>query len=356
MPTVNEDLYDRMIRHQVYLQGLATGTTNRVVAVLNRSEPRIVAEIQKRADAIEAGNVTAQRFVDLLAAIQRINRDAHIQAGKVLRAELEDLAVYEYEFTRRMVEDTVPIRLDIATPSRADLRAVVHSRPFQGRFLREWIKGLEDARAARLRDSIRLGVVEGRTVDQMIRAIRGTKAQQYRDGILEISRRGAEMVVRTAVNHTANAAKQVFYEENADLIKGVRWTSTLDTRTSPVCRARDGQVFPVDSGPRPPAHPNCRSVVVPVVKSFRELGIDMDEAPAGTRASMDGQVPADTTYAQWLAKQSAEVQDDILGKTRGELFRKGGLEIDRFVARNGHVFTLDQLRRREADAFRRAGL
>lgn len=93
-----------------------------------------------------------------------------------------------------------------------------------------------------------------------------------------------------------------------------------------------------------------------MTKSFRDLGIDIDELSPGTRASMDGQVPADTTYGQWLKRQSAARQDDVLGPTRGALFRRGGLTIDKFADERGRELTLAELRERDAEAFSRAGL
>ncbi|WP_187275389.1 hypothetical protein [Methylobacterium sp. WL6] len=158
------------------------------------------------------------------------------------------------------------------------------------------------------------------------------------------------------MTHIAAGASEATYERNADLISGVRWVSVLDSRTTPVCMARDGKVYEPGKGPRPPAHWRCRSTTTPVIKSFRDLGIDLDEVPAGTRASMDGQVPADLTYGAWLAKQPASVQDEILGPTKGLLFRKGEVPVDRFVDRSGHAYTIDELRRRERGAFRKAGL
>jgi hypothetical protein len=95
--------------------------------------------------------------------------------------------------------------------------------------------------------------------------------------------------------------------------------------------------------------------MTPVIKSWRELGFDMDETPASTRASMNGQVPADMTYQQWLRKQSAARQNEVLGIKKAKLFREG-LDLDRFVNLNGKEFTLDQMRQRDAAAFARAGL
>jgi SPP1 gp7 family putative phage head morphogenesis protein len=221
--------------------------------------------------------------------------------------------------------------------------------------LTEWMQGLEAGKAAKIRDALRIGYVEGQTIDEMVRRIKGTKARQYQDGIIEITRRDAETVVRTAISHTANHTRQKFYEQNDDLVKGVKWVSTLDSRTSPVCQARDGTIYPVDSGPRPPAHHNCRSSTTPVLKSWKELGIPLDELPTGTRASMDGQVPADTTYNQWLKGKSSAMQDDILGPTKGKLFR-AGMPVDRFVNKAGDVLTLEELRKRDAEYFRKAGI
>jgi hypothetical protein len=80
------------------------------------------------------------------------------------------------------------------------------------------------------------------------------------------------------------------------------------------------------------------------------MGLDID-IPASTRASMDGQVPSKITYQEWLKKQSVERQNEVLGVTKAKLFREGGLPIDKFVSPKGHVYTLDQLKERNAKQF-----
>ena len=177
------------------------------------------------------------------------------------------------------------------------------------------------------------------------------------------------------------------------MIKGVAWVSTLDGRTSPICQARDGIVFPVSSGPRPPAHPNCRSTTAPVLRTWKELGVDdFPEAPeafrpavsdnrtrvererdfrrearekAGTswasmtqkqrtvavrqirdewQGSAISQVSASTTYEEWFRRQPTGFQDDVLGKKRAREFRAGKLSLDKFVdMKTGRKFTLKEL-------------
>lgn len=101
---------------------------------------------------------------------------------------------------------------------------------------------------------------------------------------------------------------------------------------------------------------NCRSTSVPVTKSWKELGLKTKEFSGVTRASMDGTVAPDTTYSSWLTRQPATRQDEILGATRGALFRRGDLPLERFANDKGRWLTLEQLRKADAGAFVRAGL
>ncbi len=347
---INEILADLITRHQVGLLRLSKAEIRSIMALLKKSEARILERL--RADKLS--DLSRSRQEQLLNDIRRIVAESQALVSGQLQASLTDLADYEVEYQAAMFKRTIPVNLNTVTPAADQNRAAVFSRPFQGRVLREWFDGLEENTFRRLRDEIRMGFMEGRTTAQIVRAIRGTRDGNFKDGIMEINRRAAETTVRTAVNHTANAARDSFYEANSDIIKGVQWISTLDGRTSAICRARDGEVYQIGKGPRPPAHTNCRSSTSPIVKSWRELGLK--DLPPATRASMDGQVPGDLTYGEWLKRQPAGFQDEVLGDAKGKLFRKGGLTMDRFVDESGHEYTLDELKRREAAAWEAAGL
>ena len=206
-----------------------------------------------------------------------------------------------------------------------------------------------------IRNAIRQGYMDGLTTDQIVRSIRGTRARGYADGVLERSRREVQTIVQTALSHTAQTARSELYMANADLIKARKWDSTLDTRTSEGCRIRDGKQYTNEERPKPIGHKipwlqgpgrlhfNCRSVDVPVTKSWKELGIDVDDLPPGDRASMDGTVPGDTTFGEWLSRQSAERQDEVLGPERGKLLRAGKASFTDFYDDRGRPLTLPEL-------------
>ena len=361
MPTVNERLADAAISHQIGLQRYGTGVVRRIIALLNRTDRDLFAQLTAALEQMPPEAFTVQRLDRLLVEVNRLNAEAYKAAGEELDKALLELAGYEASFQHRMLQSVLPAEIAEALTLTAvpanQAYAAAMARPFQGKLLKEALKDVEAAKAIRIRDAIRMGFVEGETISQMVRRIRGTRALGYADGLMEIDRRGAEALVRTAVNHTANYARQATYEANADLIQQVQWVSTLDGRTSSVCQARDGQVFPIDKGPRPPAHWGCRSSTAPVLKSAWEaLGLSETEIAEADRASMDGQVAGSTTYQSWLKGKPADFQDDILGPTKGRLFRQGGLTLDRFVDSRGREYTLDELRKRDAAAFERVGL
>lgn len=319
----NRALRDEAILHRIALNRHSTSLVRKVLAQLNRVDKDLVARLAEE-DLSEASEKRLERLLESIRALQA---DGWTVLRSRLTSDLNDLARAEADFTGRLVSRAardIGINPTFDTPSSSQVMAAVKARPFQGRFLREWLSDAEEGAARRVRESIRQGFIEGRSTADMVKIIRGTAALQFRDGILEVSRRGAETMVRTAVTHTANVAAHETYAAMGDLVTAVEWVSTLDARTSLICASRDGQVFPLNKGPRPPAHPNCRSTTIPRIKGLEPV----------ERQS----------YAEWLKGQSVEVQDDILGRSKAILFRSGKLTLDRYVDRAGKTLTLDQLR------------
>jgi SPP1 gp7 family putative phage head morphogenesis protein len=356
MATLNDELLDQAVSHSIDLQRYGNGAVARMLALLAKTDSDLFLQLTAALEKMPPERFTVQRLDSLLASVRALNGKSYTRMHDALQVELKDLTDYEAGYQKDLFESTLPAQVSVASVSVEQVYAAAMAQPFQGRLLKEWADSLEAGRMQRISDAIRIGYVENQTIAQIVQRLRGTRALRYNDGLIQIDRRHAEAVVRTAVSHTAAFAQERFYDQNAGLIKALRWTSVLDSRTSAICQALDGKLYPLKSGRRPPAHWNCRSTMTPVVKSFKELGLKADELPLSTRASIDGQVPADMTYQQWIKRQPAGRQNEILGNTKGKLFRDGGLEVDRFVDRSGHVFTLAELRIRDAAAFKRAGL
>ena len=331
--TPNQRLYEQEIRHQIGLRRLSESTIRRSVRLINRT----IADLEERLFKLKLeGKTQSQglREIDkMLVEFRKKQKEYTAQLEVLIEEQLEGLSLYEARFNARNLRAVAGVGFNI--PTDAAIVAAATSRPFQGRYLREWMKGLETATGARIRDQVRIGYLEGQGVEAIVRRIRGTRARQFKDGIVEISRRDAQRIVRTAMTHTANSSSQIVYEAASDVMSGVRYVAILDNRTSLVCAGLDGKVFAIDKGPRPPQHHNCRSTTAAVIKG----------APPFSRES----------YADWLERQPANVQDEVLGPTRAKLFREG-LKIDRFTDRNGRSWDLDELERRESGLWMKAGI
>jgi len=160
-------------------------------------------------------------------------------------------------------------------------------------------------------------------------------------------------------------------------ITHVRFMATLDGRTSKLCASLDGKRWRViDPHPVPPLHPNCRSIVQPVlddasdsigmrpfVRSLKVTGRDGQRTfrPIGKMTPKQredaglkgGQVAAKTTYAKWFADQDAAYQREWLGGKRYRLYKEGGYTLDRFVDPvAGRQYSLAELRLRDAETFK----
>ncbi|MFG5778028.1 minor capsid protein [Comamonas sp. J-3] len=329
----------------------------------------MLAELAEALSDVDPVSFKAERLASMLASVRTIIGAGNAEAGQKLLDELKQFVDYETAYLHQMLLANTPALVHVAAVSTTAVYSAAMSRPFQGILLKEVWKDLTTQQFKSVRQAIAQGYLEGKTTDAIIRELRGTKAKGFTDGLLEKSRRDVEAVVRTAIAHTAGNAHDAFYEKNSDIIKALKWSSTLDLRTTPQCRIRDGKLYTPD-GHKPIGHSipwgagpsrlhwRCRSVSVPIAKSNKELGIDLPELELRnkTRASMDGQVSADTTYAEWLKKQSASRQDEVLGPTRGKLLRSGKMEVSEMYSHKGVFLTLDELRARDAGAFKRAGL
>ena len=349
MSTINKRILDGGIRHMVWLERYKTGTVNKIIKLLNKADKDLTEQLAKRLAGIEErgydlGAETTRRMKALNDALKAQRAELYKLAHKETREHLNDFSEHEADFQARLIETSIgsAAKVTLERPALSLLKATVEAKPFQGRILKDWFEDLSATSGKQINDAVSIGIAQGQTTDQIVRRIAGTRAAQYSDGVLEISRRNAAAVVRTSISAVANHAAEDLYAANADIIQGVQMVATLDGRTTPYCRAIDGKVFGINEGPRPPFHWGCRTRTVPYLGKT---------SIAGTRASAIGPVPGDVTYQDWLTGQGAAVQDEILGPTRGKLFRDGGLSLDRFVDQNGKQYTLDQLKARDAQAW-----
>lgn len=384
--TFNEQFFDASVRHQIDLLRFGSGVARKVNGILDETRADLRRQVERRLGKVTGiTGASLKRLRELERAIDQTRSGAWNDVTESWTRTAVDVALEEPLFMAGVATRILPVELDLVQPSAGTLRALATTRPFQGRHLKEWAQSAQRADLQRIHSQIRIGMVQGEGARDIAARVFGVR------GAMSITRHQAEAVTRTVINGVSNAAQQEFLRENSDLFDVEQYVATLDARTTAICRALDGKQFPVGKGPVPPQHVNCRSLRVAAIdgevigerpfkagteqQMLREYAAQnnlgklgsRDDLPKGHKSKYDafkrrrmreltGQVPAKTTYQEWLKGQPPEIQDDILGPTRGKLFREGGLTLDRFVHRDGDELTLEELRQRNREAWERAGL
>lgn len=391
--TVNEEFLDAMIRHQIYVQRYSGHIRNRMTAILNSSEEELARRIRDKLRNMRGLKkpIEWQRLEALQNTLASIRKESWDEATKFLTEEMMQLSYQEPIQLEGIFKTVLPVSVETVMPSARFLKEIALSRPFEGRILKDWAETMAADDIRRIHSAIQAGMVAGEDMATIARRVVGTGALNGVDGVTEITRRQVQTIVRTAVQHIANGARDAWFADNADILSAEQFVATLDSRTTPICRSLDGKTFPVGKGPRPPLHFNCRSLRIAsidgtlagdrpakptteklLVREYAEknkLGdiSSRDELPHGTKADYNkwargrirelvGPIPASTDYQTWLKGQSGSFQDEVLGVTKAKLFRDGGLTLDKFVHRNGDELTLGELAQKHSDAFRAAGL
>lgn len=321
---------DDTVRHQVMLERLKVAEArefNRLLPIIQQQVDDLLARMRgRKLSDLDRGSMNAQLRL-LRDAQRRALTDAQDKALARLRMLAEYEAEFEVESLRRNAQQA-GVNLAIAEPAGTAAWALANTRPLSatGDLLAPWVKDMTAAEVDKVNKVILRGFAEGWTNDELRNILSGTAAMQYTDGLLSKMGKHNATIVRTAVQHVASASREATWDANRDIIQEVKWVSTLDSRTSPQCRTLDGQVFPLDEGPRPPIHPNCRSTTIPVLKGkLKVLSEDR------TRASADGPVDGDLTYYEWLKGQSAEFQRDVLGATKYKIFTDPSMTAEKFA-------------------------
>ena len=314
----------RCLLHERIKNGL-----NRKVA---KFYDEMIADLQ--AQILRKKNITrnlAKTIEDLKAALSTPDFSDEFQA--VAQDEVKHLREYNKLAGFTLFSHALP---------QSAVDSLINTTLLEGATVNAWNRGLNIDQKARLEREIKIGVSLGETNELL--AARVARA-------LGKSKRDAASIAVTAAGAIVSAVRQKFFEANADVIKAYKYQATLDTRTSALCRAYDGLMWdtnyePIGHSypfrqPRINTHFNCRSTIIPVIKGADEL----KNVPPATRSSMNGYVPQDINFNDWLKTQPKDVIEKTLGAGRAELFLQGKITMRDLITQQGRELNLTQLKK-----------
>ena len=298
-----------------FLQGVVNDVAARMSDCLVDADKEMLELIQKELENWKPSSIrtAAKELEEISRKIEKLRRPAFAKAKTLLLADSEEVLAFSADLAATEIDQTLEeawkaskehdlaIRRKLFDSKISKRRGdeILDYAPFSSggdtaATIDTWFKTWERNDLHRITGAVQKRMVEGLTLDGMIRKIKGytdksgTKhvgivevLRGYKDqfgvwheGTVEVSRQSARTVARTLINGVANAGRMEMYQQNADVIDGVKWLATLDTRSCLQCAALDGRIWPpdqMDEVPRPPAHPNCRCAVVPYIDLGKEF-------------------------------------------------------------------------------------
>jgi SPP1 gp7 family putative phage head morphogenesis protein len=365
---IPEKLFNSVVKDQVQLDKYSIGLANRVESLLKKTQADVVGAIAKndptgpvmtkwRADRLEKLNADISSIVD--SRFSEIKDSVKQDLSAVAKAQASNVV--------QKTNAAIGANLFEVTLDPKNVKSILENTLIDGKLIGDWwdkqsadTKSLLQGQMIAGTQALQIGMVQGESVGELINRIKGTATKP---GIMNITRRAAASLVRTSVMQVANNVRMETYKANADVLAGVQVIATLDGKTTPTCRALDGKAYDMEGRPighemllppGPPFHFNCRSSMMPLLKSFEELvGIksplskqaiaEVNDLPGEQRASMNGQVAGDLDYNGWLKILPIKEQQAILGPGKWKLWFENNLDMTDLVDNRANPLTLKEL-------------
>jgi len=339
-------LIDSSIDHQLALMRLSAGERKTVFALLEELRIELKNKLNNDLTSFQKARVNK-----LLTQTDKIIQSSYVEMSE----SIDKLALSEYE-----VKNTAAmlggIGLDASLPTSSVIKALAADPLLEGLPLSDWWSRQSAGLKRSFASQVRLGILSNETQQQIISRVFGSPKKGI-PGIgfpEETLRRNASTMVHDTIAQVTNDARMAVYKENEDIAKGYYQLSTLDSHTSKTCIAYAGAewdldyspinatVLPYDGGC--PRHPNCRSMILMILKSYKELGYpNIKEPPPATRASDEGPIRADTSFDSYLNRKTVAQQNAQLGKGRAQLWRDKKITLSDLVNGQGRELTLKEL-------------
>lgn len=267
------------------------------------------------------------RFATVAARLEKIIAPYHAKLVQSMQELQDELALYAATLEKRSLKGA----LEIIDPSKISILETLRKQMFHGAPMTAWVAEFVRNDLRRTVQEVNVGLTYGKSASSIVKSIVTNK--QGKGGIRQISRRGLEMLVRSAVQYSISAGRDAVWNSNPKIVRRLLWVSVLDSKTSENCQFYDGKTFAVGKGPRPPAHINCRSTIVPLLQGEK--------------------IPAKYNWFDWLNDQPETVQREALGATRFRLWKEARVAPQKFLDAAGEQYTLDELKGLMPAAFAR---
>jgi len=331
----NDKIFNRIVDHMGDVRLYEEG-----VQLQNR---RILKRHRNNLKTLLRGNIRA----DLQKEMNRFGKELSVHTN----SSLKEFSTSQLDFSTDNLYKEVKDFYKVQRPRTKELLGEITGPNIKGtRSITQNVSNISAGELVRIQSKVKAGLAKGHNKKDIIADVMKTT---------KLTEHQARTLTRTAITSTQTAAVHKVAEQNKDILKGYMFTAILDARTSPICTHHNGKIYDIgDRSYEPPLHWNCRSSMVPVLKSKEELLQESPSKRVNVSAlkkkdpqKLNGLPPQVKNFGAWLRTQSMEIQSKMLGsEDAANLFRQGKLKAAEFVTPKGKALTIQALRARAANA------
>jgi SPP1 gp7 family putative phage head morphogenesis protein len=259
MPNANTRIYDKTVDRAAMLRLYENRSVGKIELIIDGHAIRVDKLIKESKLQGKDFNLFLKNLDDEIISTMS---DAHNVSSRSLLDLLKD----QTDYTTKTLDSTLGKIWRTQKPPRMVAEDIVLKQPLYSNLtLDQGWAGIGKNERIRIESMIRKGIAEGQTNNAIADTI-------LKEGY-KVTKNQARGLVVTATTSVYAQADQQVYKANEKVLQGYQYIAVLDSRTTPLCAHRDGQIYPVDDTEHlPPAHWHCRSTTVPVVKSYDDPG------------------------------------------------------------------------------------
>lgn len=391
MGALEEWIAEMFLVHSLNLLRFSAGTQDKILALMAAMSRELTAKLNAAGEVESLGK---QRLAALLRESNAVIASHYTGMQAEMTRNLTGMVRIEANYTAKVLTQGLKIELGAKLPPANYLEKLVGDTLIKGASSADWWKRQAADTQFRFASEVRLGAAQGETTSQIVSRVLGKSAKAAdlapstpatppmpagtpgapaaapaaqgllaapdpvalgEQGILKTSAANARALVHSSVQAVANAARLASFQQNADLIECLVWLSTLDSHTCLLCAMRDLQEYTLDgqepinhthewAGGPGAIHFSCRCVLSTRTKSFKDLGIELDEPGESTRPSDGGAVSSKMNFKDFLASKDKAWRAEYLGPGRAEMYEAGKITLNDLMNLKGRKLTLEELR------------
>jgi len=360
-------MIDALVQHQANAYRLNTGEFNNLYALFRKESNKVFNQLlilmldlsDAEKTALSQGRYTTSDLKEIKTLFDDLYSSVATTVSDTFALSAVSYALYEANFTAKLYGESVDLT------GESIVKNATKTPLSTGQLVDDVWKDLAEKVRKKAMYTVRQGIVNGNTTQQIVSELKGRKVGgEYVGGIVEQSRSALESNVRTLRSHVANSAMQDTFDILGYEYK--KFLATIDGRVSKICASLDSKVWKSNDPNlrQPPLHHNCRSILVGTDKDGSMLGKrpfvednrPVSKIPKSEREGIIGQIDANTSFPQWFKTADSSFQLEWLGPKRLKLYQDGKFTLDKFIDPLGRQYTLKELKALDSAVFKRLGL